>query len=157
MNQGLLRPLEPVIEYAASDVQQALQVLRTGDHIGKFILNTCPTATITLECAEEAQNMRFNRDGAYLLVGGVSGLGKSIAVWLAERGAKNLVFLSRRAGSSAQSKQLSAELEVLGCSATMVRGSVTKIEDVKAAITAAAAPIKGVFHLAMVQHVCRKF
>lgn len=73
---------------------------------------------------------------------------------MVERGAKNLVFLSRNAGLSEESKSMSLELESMGSSITMISGSVDNIEDVKRAVAASSIPIKGVFQLAMVQRVC---
>jgi hypothetical protein len=83
----------------------------------------------------------------------LGGLGRSAATWLVERGAKQLVFLSRSAGVSTESKAISGELESMGCMVTMVRGSVNNIGDVKAAIGASTGLLNGVFHLAMVQKV----
>jgi len=89
-----------------------------------------------------------------LLSGGIGGLGRALATWMVERGARHLIFLSRSAGVSEESKSLSDELESMGCSITMVKGGVDNIEDVKKAIEASFRPIKGVFQLAMVQRVC---
>lgn len=97
--------------------------------------------------------MAFDPDSAFLMVGGLSGLGMSFAVWLAESGAKTLIFLSRNAGVGAASEQLRIELESLDCEAVFVKGSVTNIEHVKNAIQASPVPIKGVLHLAMIRRV----
>lgn len=39
--------------------------------------------------------VHFDPDASYLLVGGLGGLGRSIAQWMADHGAKNLIFISR--------------------------------------------------------------
>ncbi|KAM5372640.1 hypothetical protein ACJZ2D_007414 [Fusarium nematophilum] len=101
-----------------------------------------------LEARGTAQNMKFDPDAAYLLVGGSGGLGSALAIWMAEHGAKHLIILSR---SDTADNTVSAELESMGCTVTMVRGSVNKLEDVKEAIDKSPTQIKGVFHFAMVQ------
>lgn len=41
-------------------------------------------------------NSKFRTDATYILSGGLGGLGQAIALWMAERGARNLILLSRR-------------------------------------------------------------
>lgn len=117
--------------------------------MGKVILKL-PRDSSTLEARAIPQSIRFAPDAAYLLVGGSGGLGRALAVWMAEHGAKHLVFLSR---SDAAGNKVSAELESMGCAVTMIKGSVNNLGDVKAVIDKSRAQIKGVFHLAMVQRV----
>jgi hypothetical protein len=151
--QGSLRPIQPITQFAAIDVKRAFRHLQSGEHIGKLIVNL-PNDSSDLQSSLKIQPIQFEPNVAYLLVGGTRGLGRSIATWMVERGARNLIFLSRTAGVSEESKSLSEELEPMGCSITMVKGSVENIEDVKQAIEASSKPIKGVFQLAMVQRVC---
>lgn len=149
----MLKPIQPVTQFAAVDVKRAFRHLQAGDHIGKLIVNM-PTDSSELNSSLNIQPLQFQPDAAYLLVGGLGGLGKSLATWMIERGARNLVFLSRSAGVSKESKSISEELESMGSSITTVRGSVDNIEDIKGAVAASTMPIKGVFQLAMVQRVC---
>ena len=151
--QGSLRPIQPVTQFAAVDVKRAFRHLQSGEHIGKLIVNL-PNDSSELQSSLKIQPIRFEPNVAYLLSGGIGGLGRSLATWMAERGARYLIFLSRSAGVSEESKSLSDELESMGCSITMVKGGVDNIEDVKKAIEASTRPIKGVFQLAMVQRVC---
>ncbi|KAF7554946.1 hypothetical protein G7Z17_g2570 [Cylindrodendrum hubeiense] len=146
--QGLLRPLDPVTVFDAAEARTAFRHLQAGDHIGKIIMNL-PVDSSKLEASPNAQPVKFDPDSAYLLVGGIKGLGRSLAIWLAERGARNLVFLSRTATDGTASNALSVELQSMGCSVTMVKGSVNRLEDVKETIEVSPAHIRGVFHLAM--------
>ncbi|KAF5009992.1 hypothetical protein FDECE_3829 [Fusarium decemcellulare] len=145
--QGKLRPLDPITTFDAADIKQAFRFLQGGDHIGKVILNL-PTDSSALEAKNSTQHVKFDPHAAYMLVGGSGGLGRSLAVWMVENGARNLVFLSR---SDTASNPLAKELEAMGCASTLVQGSVNNLDDVKSAIEKSPAQIKGVFHLAMVQ------
>ncbi|KAH7154546.1 KR domain-containing protein [Fusarium sp. MPI-SDFR-AT-0072] len=115
--------------------------------MGKVVLEM-PAYPSYLDAKATTQSIRFDPLASYFLVGGFGGLGKALAVWLVERGAKHLVFRSR--SGMAESK-FSAELGAMGCSFIAVKGSVNNLEDVEDAIKKAPCPIRGVFHLSMVQ------
>lgn len=99
---------------------------------------------------KQLSQVSFKPDATYLLVGGVRGLGMSIATWAVTRGARDLVILSRSAGVDPDSKAFTRELESMGCSVSVVAGSVSSTDDVQRAVEAARFPIRGVFQLAMV-------
>ncbi len=152
MAKGQLKPLSPITEFDAHDVKHAFRYLQDGDHLGKITLKM-PEDYVPLATAVEGEPVTVRGDVAYFLAGGIGGLGRSLALWLIERGARHLVFLSRSAGTSESSHRLSVELESMGCSVTIVGGSVNDISDIQKAIAASPVPIRGVFQLAMVQRV----
>lgn len=96
------------------------------------------------------RHISFKPDATYLLVGGVRGLGRSIATWLVTRGARSLIIFSRSAGTDPESKAFTRQLESMGCSISVVAGNVSDMDDVQRAIQSAEKPIRGVFQLAMV-------
>ncbi len=102
----------------------------------------------------ESSDVSFDSKAAYILTGGFGGLGRSVATWLVERGARALVFISRSAGSNADNHRFSLELETLGCSVFTVTGEIQNMEDVRRAVAAPSRAIKGVIHLAGILRVC---
>ncbi|TDZ16051.1 Highly reducing polyketide synthase gloL [Colletotrichum orbiculare MAFF 240422] len=99
---------------------------------------------------ETKNTTMFRQDASYLLIGGMGGLGRSVATWLLEHGARNLVFLSRSAGS-VDNEPFVRELESYpGAVITAISGDVGKSEDVARAIGAAPKPIAGVLQLSLV-------
>ena len=58
---------------------------------------------------------QFDHEATYVLAGGYGGLGRSLAKWMASRGAKNLIFLSRSLASSLEKREMVADLERMGC------------------------------------------
>lgn len=95
----------------------------------------------------------FRQDVSYLLVGGLGGLGRSVATWMVEHGARSLVFLSRSAASP-ENEQFVKELEGYpGCTVTTVSGDVSRDEDVLKTIEAAPKPLAGVLQLSLVLRV----
>ncbi|KAF5254823.1 hypothetical protein FANTH_443 [Fusarium anthophilum] len=145
--QGKLRALRPVKSFPARDAKKAFRYLQDGQHMGKVVLEM-PADSSELEAKPAAQSLKLDPLASYFLVGGLGGLGRALAVWLVERGAKHLVFLSR---SGMAGDRFSGELEAMGCTVIVVKGSVNNLEDVEDAIGKARYPFKGVFHLAMVQ------
>ncbi|KAL3301247.1 polyketide synthase [Colletotrichum asianum] len=93
---------------------------------------------------------QFRSDAAYLLVGGLGGIGRAVATWMAEHGAGELIFLSRSAGTGPQVESFLGELRSQGCVVKAVAGSVAILEDVTRAVNAADHPIAGVFQMSMV-------
>jgi NAD(P)-dependent dehydrogenase (short-subunit alcohol dehydrogenase family)/aryl carrier-like protein len=108
-----------------------------------------PTCPPIIPPISHVNSVYFDPYSTYLITGGLGGLGRAIAVWLAERGACNLLFLSPSAGSKPDDQSLFTELESMGCTAIAVRGIVQNESDVSRAIKAAKTLIKGVLHLAM--------
>ena len=150
--QGHLKPIPEVHLFKIGELEQAFRYLQNGSHIGKIVVTSMDDLE-KLPAKKSAAALQFDPAASYLLTGGMGGLGKSMATWLVERGARSLTFLSRSAGETDESKDFVKELESLACSVATVAGGADRIEDVRAAVAASAAPIKGVFHLAMVLRV----
>lgn len=53
-------------------------------------------------------------DASYILIGGTGGLGRSMAKWMASKGAKNIVLVSRRAAINDKVQALIDNLAPLG-------------------------------------------
>lgn len=57
----------------------------------------------------------FDPHASYVLAGGYGGLGRSLARWMASRGAMSLIILSRSSASSPEKVELIADLDIMGC------------------------------------------
>jgi len=86
-------------------------------------------------------SIEVRADRAYLITGGFGGLGLALAGWLVERGAGQVVLLSRNPRLDAL-KDLPAD-RVRG-----VAADVTDVAALRAALTGVELPIAGVFHAA---------
>lgn len=100
-----------------------------------------------------ASTVSFRPDAAYLIVGGLGGIGRAVANWLVESGARHLVFLSRSGVRSPGDQAFFQELRSQGCQPLAIAGSVTSMDDVRRAVTASSLPITGLIHLGMVLKV----
>lgn len=126
--------------------------MQKGDHIGKLVVNM-PHDHADLPSETGYDELCLRSDGAYLFVGGLGGIGRSITTWLAEKGARHLVFFSRSAGQLRHDDPFVQELQSLTCTVARVSGDVAVYEDVVRAIKAAGKPIIGVLQASMVLQV----
>jgi NADP-dependent 3-hydroxy acid dehydrogenase YdfG len=124
--------------------------MQKGQHIGKIVVSIDVEEVKATVVTPTTTDVSFKNDAAYLLVGGLGGLGRAVANWMIEHGARNLVFLGRRAGQSAQDQSFFTELRSQGCAVTAVQGSISNPSDVERAVAAAPVPLKGVMNMSMV-------
>jgi NAD(P)-dependent dehydrogenase (short-subunit alcohol dehydrogenase family) len=147
-SQGLIVPI-PMTVFEAADISSSFRHLQKGDHIGKAV-SRIPVRISDIPSTPQATTFSLNSDVSYLLTGGLGGLGRSIATWMVERGARSLIFLSRSAGKGEHDRSFFTELESMGCQITAIEGKANDIEAVCTVVSKATKPIKGIFHLAMV-------
>lgn len=148
-DSGKIKPITPMKIFSATEVIDAFRYMQKGQHIGKIVV-TMPEDASELEVASKPQVAKFRSDASYLLVGGFGGLGRSVSNWMVQNGARHLIFLSRSAGDSEKDQIFIRELEAQGCVVQTIKGSVTKIEDVKRTVAEAGKPVAGVFLMTMV-------
>jgi aryl carrier-like protein len=138
-------------------VHEGFQHMQQGNHIGKIVLQVRYSTHGQLEIGQiqspdTSATPVLDRSASYLLVGGLGGLGRSVAVWMIQHGARNLTFLSRSAGTTEQDKLFIQEIESMDCKIHLVRGSVTNRADVSRAVAESPCPLKGVLQMTMVLH-----
>lgn len=146
--KGHIKPIHPITTFDAERIEEAFRYLQKGLHIGKVVIKFPDEDTLPL--TPTVPDPVFRGDVSYLLVGGLGGLGQSIATWMASNGAKNLIFLSRSAGKSDEHQTFFKELNMVGCSVQCFPCDVADRVAVKNAIDQASMPIAGVLQMAMV-------
>ncbi|PYH39460.1 ketoacyl-synt-domain-containing protein [Aspergillus neoniger CBS 115656] len=149
LESGDIKPISPMTVFPAVQIEDSFRYMQKGAHMGKIIV-TIPEGGQDLPLAATTPDLTLSADASYLLVGGMGGLGRAIATWLVERGARYLIFFSRSAGTSEQDLRFIEELECQSCSVQTIQGSVINKEDVMNITQVAKKPIKGVFQLSMV-------
>lgn len=98
----------------------------------------------------------FDGNSTYVITGGLGGIGRSLASWMAGLGARHLVLLSRSGAKSATAKDLVEKLEEAGVRVYAPPCDVSKadeVEEVIAHVNATMPPIKGCIHGALVVKV----
>ena len=149
---GSIQVIRPTQFLDAANIVDAFRLMQKGQHIGKIVVRM-PLDLKQLNAGVSRPNLTFRSDSSYLLVGGLGGLGRSVSTWMAERGAANLIYLSRSGGSKPEDGDLVSELQAAGCTAQIFAGSVTNMDDIRRVIKEARLPIAGVLNATMVLKV----
>ncbi|KAK5999262.1 Hybrid PKS-NRPS synthetase pynA [Cladobotryum mycophilum] len=76
----------------------------------------------------------FRGDGAYVILGGLGGLGQYLSVWMVENGAKHIVTLSRKGSAASGAKELGAEIEALGGKLTVLAADASRVDQLEKAL-----------------------
>lgn len=152
--KGEIKPIHPATVFDVSKVEDAFRYMQQGTHIGKIVVSF-PGAggdqhQEVLPWTPALPKPAFRADRAYLLVGGMGGLGRAIALWMATHGAKHIIFLSRSAGKGDDDEAFVHELVLMGCEVQAYAGDVCDQDLVKRIVKTAAVPIAGVMHMAMI-------
>ncbi|EFQ36395.1 beta-ketoacyl synthase domain-containing protein [Colletotrichum graminicola] len=132
---GKLHACRPLNVHTFGEMEDAFRILQQGKHIGKVVLKAHPEDLVKVVPKPPAPT-RLRLDATYLLPGGVGGLGRSIAKWMAApaQGAKNIVFLSRGGAEAATTRQLLAELADMGVRAIALKCNVADEAQLVAAL-----------------------
>jgi NADPH:quinone reductase-like Zn-dependent oxidoreductase/aryl carrier-like protein len=152
--EGHVKPISPMKIFRMAEVEQCFRYMQQGRHMGKVVLSVGsisdqPTDTPGWTPTHPKRKVVFSSESCYLLSGGLGGLGRIVANWLVENGARHIIFLSRSAGEREEDRTFFGELEIQGCKVTAVKGNVAIVSDVESAVAAATAPIRGVMNLSM--------
>ncbi|KAJ5724992.1 polyketide synthase [Penicillium malachiteum] len=149
---GVIKEIQPITVYDYSNIEKAFRVMQSGSHVGKLVLR--PTESSIVKCDPRSQfPIHFNPDDTYLLVGGLGGLGRSIAQWMVSHGAKNLVFISRSGPKSPKAQDLDSQLQKAGANIAIYACDVADrnaLQTVLYTCSQTMPPIRGVIQGAMV-------
>lgn len=146
---GQLAPL-PMRIVPVARLQDAFRLMGQGAHIGKIVVD------MTQHWGQVRRRQRqagIRADATYLITGAFGGVGLEVARWLADRGAKHLVMLSRSGPRTDAARQMVETLQGEGVNIHSAACDVTDpqaIERLLHRIQAEMPPLAGVFHLAMV-------
>ncbi|MCB8984307.1 MAG: type I polyketide synthase [Ardenticatenaceae bacterium] len=132
---GGLRPL-PLRTFPISRAVDAFRFMSQAKHVGKLVLTQ-----------QEVPLVRT--DGAYLVTGGLGGLGLAVAAGLVERGARHLLLAGRSAPGAAAQAQID-QMRKAGANVVVAQADIAQAEEVQRLLERAAEmpPLRGVVHAA---------
>lgn len=144
----VIRPIDHLTTFDVSQLEQAFMHFAKGTHLGKVVV-TFKDPKAMIKVRPSPKRVTFDPKATYLLAGCLGGLGRSISAWMAERGAKNLAYLSRSGSANAQARTMLEDLHSAGVATQIIRCDITQETDVSAAISQIVLPIRGVIQAAM--------
>ena len=143
---GALKPL-PHTELPIQKAPDAFRLMATAKHIGKIVVTT-NDRPIPVRLGMDASTIR--PDGAYLVTGGMGGLGELMAGWLVGKGARCLVITGRSAHNREQVDWLN-HLRETGADIHYLQSDVTDRDSVGRLIGMFGSQLpalRGIFHAA---------
>ncbi|KAH7385277.1 hypothetical protein DE146DRAFT_621768 [Phaeosphaeria sp. MPI-PUGE-AT-0046c] len=151
---GRLRPILHVHNYSISEAVSALNNVQAAGIHGKAVITPKLGDLVQAPTVEQKSDL-LGHDATYVLIGGTGGLGRSMAKWMVENGAKHIVLLSRSGTVKGQGKEQIARLNEGGANVVVRSCDVTNRVDVQRLISTGLVdmpPVRGIIHGAMVLH-----
>ncbi|MCJ1384009.1 hypothetical protein MMC17_007124 [Xylographa soralifera] len=152
VQQGVAKPVHPISVYDYSQVEEAFRFMQVGKHIGKIVLQVNDEDLVPM-IPVNPRPLAFKENATYVLAGGLGGLGRSIAQWMADKGVKNLVFISRSGDKKEEARLVVEDLRASGVTASVFACDVSnksQVRDILEECSRTLPPIKGVIQGAMV-------
>ncbi|KAF3935077.1 hypothetical protein ABW20_dc0109688 [Dactylellina cionopaga] len=142
----ILQKVPSIETISVSAVSKALQLLQEGNDGRKIIVEMDSMAQVQ-GILKPKHKWVFPSDASYVIAGGLDGLGRDVAHWIVERGAKNLILLSQVTSESVQA--VVAELKALGANCNLVSCDIANRKALdKAAknFSSSLPPVRGCFY-----------
>jgi phthiocerol/phenolphthiocerol synthesis type-I polyketide synthase C len=149
---GGLKPL-PYRMFPAAQVVEAFRYMQQSRQIGKVVLDFEDGVGEIEPPPPRSLPLRLRGDATYLVTGGMRGFGLATAVWMADRGARHIVLLSRRGAADDEG---AATIEALQNRGIRVRAEACDVTDaghlerLLDELDRGMPPLRGVVHAAMV-------
>jgi acyl transferase domain-containing protein/NAD(P)-dependent dehydrogenase (short-subunit alcohol dehydrogenase family)/acyl carrier protein len=144
-------PVLPYRLFPFAQASDAFRLMAGGKHIGRLML-TLPASGEQPVQPVPGSSLAVRPGDAYVVTGGLRGLGLETAQWLASHGAGRVV-LNGRAAPSEDALAVIAQLRASGTEVDVVRGDITLPDTARqlvAAATAGGKALRGVIHAAVV-------
>jgi acyl transferase domain-containing protein/acyl carrier protein len=115
-----------------------------------FRQGKCLVARLGRSQPDNAEHVKIDSNGSYLIVGGLGALGLGLAKWMVSKGARHLA-LTNRSGLSEQTRAKLRELEDAGAQVLTMQADVSDESDMSRVfdeVTRLLPPIRGIVHAA---------
>ncbi|KAF2167650.1 hypothetical protein M409DRAFT_65790 [Zasmidium cellare ATCC 36951] len=109
---GGIGPIRPVTEISVTNLSTALRRLQSGQNMGKIVTTMDQDAMVLAQVASGLLPRRqlLHPDGTYLITGGTGGIGRALASWMVDNGARNVVLLGRSGSSHPEVARLLGQI-----------------------------------------------
>lgn len=153
---GVVRPLKSNL-FDMDSTEQAFRFMATGKHIGKVVIKIRQEEKLkavrpTVQPVMAIARTVLYETKSYIITGGLGGFGLELTRWLIERGARNLVLVSRSGVRQQYQRYCIEQFELSGVKVHISTANIVTMDGVNQLFKEASsmAPIGGIFHLAMV-------
>ncbi|KGO62596.1 Acyl transferase/acyl hydrolase/lysophospholipase [Penicillium expansum] len=150
-SEGKIRQLRITTVMDFTQIKEGIRAAQSGE-VAKVVIAPNPSNMVPV-VPRPLWPCHFDPHASYVLAGGYGGLGRSLARWMASRGAKSLIILSRSSASSPEKMELIADLDRMGCkvhSLVCDVADVSTLQQLSAEAFPNLPPIKGCIQGSMV-------
>ncbi|BBX69276.1 sulfolipid-1 biosynthesis phthioceranic/hydroxyphthioceranic acid synthase [Mycolicibacterium psychrotolerans] len=143
--------LPEITRFPLAEAANAIRMMSAAQHTGKLVLDIPRTGRSRVP-VPPAQVPVFHRDGAYLITGGLGGLGLFLAERMATAGCGRIV-LSSRSQPSVKALEAIERMRAAGADVVVECGDIAQdltAQRLVATATATGFPVRGVLHAAAV-------
>ncbi|CAG7951292.1 unnamed protein product [Penicillium nalgiovense] len=135
--------------YHVSHIQEAIMAIQTKQHV---VVQVEDSDVVTATLPRATQPL-FQANASYMLVGGLGGIGREVALWMAQNGAKSLIFVNRSGLSKYESQMTVRNLVEKGIQITTRACDIsdeTAVQQMLHDLSYCVPPIRGLIQAAMV-------
>ncbi|MGW4128211.1 SDR family NAD(P)-dependent oxidoreductase [Amycolatopsis japonica] len=144
--QTAMVPL-PCVEFPADEVNQAFRLMASPEHHGKIVVRMADESVRVPAASLPGSPIR--PDVTYLITGGLGGLGRTVARWLADHGARYLVLVGRNGVMTSAAAQDVADLTARGVKVRVHKADISDHDQVRSLLSRVRAflpPLGGIVH-----------
>lgn len=141
----------PLLHFEIKDFQSAFEVTKSCQELSLLVHDESWNLKRHLLTYQPTNNL-FRSDAAYVIVGGLGGLGRYLMTWMVNKGARHLVTLSRSGLDSADAGPTVAAVQKLGAKIRVYKGDACNAEMVSQVMMEVRKhrPIRGCLNMVLV-------
>jgi hypothetical protein len=126
---------------------------RAGRHMGKIVITRRPGEDVQVPIRPAVQPLKLDPDVSYLIIGGLKGACGTLAIHMAQHGARHIVVGNRSGISDEASANIVEGCATFGCTVVEARGDVGDSDWVQNLVKTTKPRLAGVIQGAMVIRV----
>lgn len=143
----------PIHVYPITKVEEGFRFLQSGKLTGRIVFEVNDASPVSQRLLQQSA-WKFDPHASYIVAGGLGGLGHGIVHWMAKKGAKHLILLSRSGAESRAAMKTLKGLQGEGVNVAAPRCDVSLANSLSEALDDCARmdmpPIKGCISAVMV-------
>ncbi|KAH8695168.1 putative polyketide synthase [Talaromyces proteolyticus] len=143
---------QPLHIYDISETEKVFRLTQDGEISGKIVLQVTHESQVPT-ILRTKPSFQLHSNATFVIAGGLGGIGRATARWMVDRGARNLILLSRFGPRTSAARELIEELQSHGVRVETPACDITDFERTKEVfrqLSADMPPIKGMLQMSVI-------